>query len=296
MRRLRALALALLIGACEDRDGAPRSAAPDGGTTVVLSFDVDLPASADEGYLCYGFDASALGGAAVRGVHWTTPIGGTTLHHAKLLATAEIFSTSSKPFPCDPMPSDAIGLDLWLPGSSPLELPPDVGLELPNGTRTLVVEAHALRIGDGPTGRGSVSIARSAGRPAKVATWLGLQAPVPAIRPMMREQSTARCRLSSAFHALYSVPHMHLVGTEFHAKRVRGDVATPIVDVVPWDFAAQQTYETAVDFEAGDLIDIDCTWENPTTSYVLPGIYTKNEMCTFGVIGWPGEGTECPYE
>jgi hypothetical protein len=296
MPRWSAIALILFSTACEDRDAATRNAASDAGDAVVLSFALELPSSADEAYLCYGFDASVLGGAAIRGVRWSTPTRGTTLHHAKLWATSELFPTSKKPFSCDPMPADAIGLDLWLPGGAPLELPPDMGLELPSGTRTLVVEAHALRLSEEPAGGATVSIARSVARPAKVATWLGLEAPVPAIRPMKREQSTGRCRLSSTFHALYSVPHMHLTGKEFHARRIRADASVTIVDVVPWDFAAQQAYETGIDFEAGDVVEIACTWENPTASYVLPGIYTKNEMCTFGMIGWPKEGAGCASE
>jgi hypothetical protein len=295
-RRRSALALVLLSQACGDRDAAMRNAAPDARTPVVLSFAVELPPSADEAYLCYGFDASVLAGATIQGVHWTTPSRGATLHHAKLWATSELLSTSNEPFSCDPMPNDAIGINLWLPGETPLELPPDTGFELPGGTRTLVVEAHALRGGDEPSQTASVSITRSVHQPVKIASWLGLAAPVPAIRPMTREQSTGRCRLSSAFHALYSMPHMHLVGKEFHAKRLRGDTAASIVDVMPWDFAAQQTYETAIDFEPGDLVDIECVWENPTAAYVLPGIYTKNEMCTFGLMGWPPEGAECVYE
>jgi hypothetical protein len=262
----------------------------------VLRFALELPASTNEAYLCYGFDASVLDGQVVRGVQWTPPAGGTTLHHAKLWATSETRPTGNAPFPCDPMPADALGVHLWVPGGSPFELPPDVGLELPDGVRTLVVEAHAVRIDDTPSDTGSVMVMRSTHRPLKIAAWLGLEAPVPAIRPHMREESTSRCRLSNEFHALYSLPHMHRIGRKFHATRVLDSEATLIVDVDPWDFALQRTYETPIDFATEDSIEITCTWENPDDSYVLPGIYTKDEMCTFGLIGWPREGVACVYE
>jgi hypothetical protein len=154
----------------------------------------------------------------------------------------------------------------------------------------LRIEAHALRTGPGAAGTASVDICQHATNPPKLAGWLGLAAPVPAIRPHMRETSTSRCELSSPFHLISAWPHMHLVGKEFHATLVRGDTSTSLLDIANWDFTHQLTYPLDVDLAAHDVIAPTCVWENPTADNVLPGIYTTNEMCTFGLIGWPAQG------
>jgi hypothetical protein len=86
---------------------------------------------------------------------------------------------------------------------------------------------------------------------------------------------------------------MHLVGRAFHATIVRGSGSTPLLEVPNWDFTHQLTYPLDVDLAAHDVIAPTCEWENPTANYVLPGIYTSNEMCTLGLIGWPAEGAGC---
>ena len=86
---------------------------------------------------------------------------------------------------------------------------------------------------------------------------------------------------------------MHLVGSEFHGALLRGDQRLPIVDLAEWDFTHQRTYPVDLQAKAGDLLETTCVWTNPTPEYVLPGIYTENEMCTFGLIGWPAEAARC---
>jgi hypothetical protein len=86
---------------------------------------------------------------------------------------------------------------------------------------------------------------------------------------------------------------MHLVGKEFHASITRGDVSTPLLAVPNWDFTHQLTYPLDLDLAAHDVVAPTCVWENPTADYVLPGIYTTDEMCTFGLIGWPAQGAGC---
>lgn len=47
---------------------------------------------------------------------------------------------------------------------------------------------------------------------------------------------------------------------------------------------------------AGDLIETTYIGQNDSDAYVLPGIYTENEMCSQGLIGWPAEAAVCHYE
>ncbi|MGO9837801.1 MAG: hypothetical protein ACLP1X_26735 [Polyangiaceae bacterium] len=64
---------------------------------------------------------------------------------------------------------------------------------------------------------------------------------------------------------------------------------TVFVDVPQWDFSEQKTYVVDRDVAAGDGIETDCTWFNPTDNYVLPGPLTTDEMCGDGLIVWPGQ-------
>ncbi len=75
-------------------------------------------------------------------------------------------------------------------------------------------------------------------------------------------------------------------------KFIRGlldGTRTVFVNVPSWNFAEQQTYVVDRDVAAGDGIETDCTWFNPTDNYVLPGPLTTDEMCGDGLIVWPGQ-------
>jgi hypothetical protein len=259
---------------------------------VVFTFRPEIESPAAEQYRCFAFDAAELGDAPISGLIWSDPSGGVVLHHATLYATSEERPTEA-PFDCDPMPEDAMALHVWSPGGTELTLPDGVGLELPANTRRLLIEAHVLRLTGAPAGQASVEVCRAPSFPDKIAARLGISVAVPAIRPQMVETSTARCRLPEDWHLIAAWPHMHLVGSEFHGALLRGQERLPIVDVVTWDFTHQRTYAVDLQAVAGDVIESTCVWTNPTSDYVLPGIYTENEMCTFGLIGWPAEAARC---
>ncbi len=86
---------------------------------------------------------------------------------------------------------------------------------------------------------------------------------------------------------------MHMTGKSFRASVSHQDVIASILEVPRWDFTHQLTYPLDEDLAAHDVIEPTCVWENPTADYVLPGIFTTNEMCTFGLIGWPAEAAGC---
>ena len=62
-----------------------------------------------------------------------------------------------------------------------------------------------------------------------------------------------------------------------------------VVDVPSWNFDQQKTYVVGRDLAAGDGLETDCTWTNPTDSYVLPGSSTHDEMCGQALIVWPAQ-------
>jgi hypothetical protein len=288
----------LALAACGGRaalDPATDAAASEtcaGATT--FTFVPDTGASA-EAYVCFGFDAGAIGGGTIGAVAWTPPAPGPfILHHAKLYAVPGDFPDG--PVACDGMPPDAVGLDLWAPGTGELVLPADTGLVLPAGTRRLVVEAHTLRAAAGDPQPASVALCPGPAAPAHLAGLMRATAPVPAIRPHHEETSSEPCALAGDLH-LWSVwPHMHLTGEEIALELVQSGTTTPLVDVTPWNFLAQKRYPLAVDARAGDQIRTTCRWNNTSDAYVFPGPLTENEMCNAAFIVWPASNATCTPE
>ena len=207
----RAGSLAALVVAASVASGCQgpptANAFPDCADPLVLSFVPDT-GGADEAYVCYGFDAGLLGAATIRGVDWRPPSGGAfILHHAKISAVPAAFPAG--PVPCDGMQAGALGLHVWAPGGDNLALPPDVGLSLPAGTVSLVIEAHTLRAGGGSAQAAEVALCRGAPAPAHEAALMGLSATVPALRPHLMDSSQASCTPAADLHLLSVWPHMH---------------------------------------------------------------------------------------
>jgi hypothetical protein len=127
--------------------------------------------------------------------------------------------------------------------------------------------------------------------PEHVAAWLPAFGGVPAIRPQTEEHSTTTCPVATPIHLGSAWPHMHRMGQSFQGAIVRADGTRSVfLDVTPWNFDVQRTYVIDQDVTAGDGIETDCTWFNPTDQYVLPGLSTNDEMCGDGLIVWPAQG------
>jgi hypothetical protein len=281
---LEAAALALATGFACSSHGTEGP----GDRSAVLSFAIDAPVDG-EAYECFGFDASPVAGRWVRAIAWTPPApGGVSLHHATLFAVQADYPAG--PVPCDSMPSSTI-IHTWAPGADPMTLPTGVAIALPAGTQSLVVQAHVLRFGAGPAATATATIDTTDATPAHRAAWLSAFGSVPAIRPNMQEHTVTTCFAAQPMHIFTAWPHMHLIGTSFQGAIVRVDgTRTVIVDVPSWNFGEQRTYPVDEDLAAGDAVETDCTWFNPTDAYVLPGTSTHDEMCGDGLIVWPGAG------
>jgi hypothetical protein len=289
MKRLSALGSLLVFG-CAGASPATTDHACPLSTTFALQ--PDLPVGSED-YICYAFDAGPLTGATLGAVHWSAPErGGVTWHHATLYALTDTFPDG--PAHCDGMPPGSVSVHVWTPGGSDLVLPTDVGLQLPGGTRRFVVELHVLRLNDAPAESGSVGLCSQDEPLLHRAAFFAVVAPVPAIRPQTTETSSATCTFAASAHIWSIWPHMHRVGSAIEATLVQSSGArSSLLRVEPWNFLAQRTYPLDVDVAAGDAIESQCWWTNPTDSYVLPGPRSSDEMCNQGLIGWPADSLPC---
>ncbi len=273
----RAAFFALLVS-CESPAAPP---------VISLTFAVDAPVGT-EMYTCYAFDAGSLRDRWVTSITWTPPpAGDVVMHHATLYALSDW--SQGDVSTCFDMPAPATGLQVWVPGGDALVLPSDMGVELPRDANKLVVQVHAIRGVAGPPSQGKVTIDTTSIEPARVAAWLAMSAPIPALRPHMIDTSTVACTMGGDVHVMLDWPHMHLAGHEFHGAVIRQTTGTvdPLVDVVPWDFFVQKTYAVDVAVGAGDQIQTSCIWKNDTNDYIFAGPRTTDEMCNQSLLVWP---------
>jgi hypothetical protein len=192
------------------------------------------------------------------------------------------------------MPPGAIGLHIWSLGGDDLELPPDTALDIPAGTKRLVIEAHVRRSQPGDAGEASATLCAPPDKVAHHAAFLGYSAPVPALRPLHEEEADGSCELGQEAHLWSIWPHMHLAGREIAVQLQSAAGQThALVDVNPWNFHQQRTYVVGMDARAGDTLRTHCRWQNNTESYVFSGPRTEDEMCNTGVIVWPAEAATC---
>ena len=283
MRRVVCL-FGLAASACAS--GSPQNGSGATPADDTLSFTFDAPAGTER-YECFGFDASALAGRWLTGIEWKAPApgSGADLHHAALYALPQDYPDG--PVTCDAMPV-AWTMHLWLPGAPPLELPPGVALGLPAGTKRLVIQAHVLRASIGPAGHASAVLHSTGEAPTHEARWLPAAGSVPALRPQMTQKTATTCIAAAPMHIVSSSPHMHLLGVAFQGAFVQSDGARSVfLDVPSWSFDQQNTYEVDRDVAAGEGVESDCTWDNTTDAYVLPGTSTHDEMCGQALIVWP---------
>ena len=256
------------------------AATPD----VALRFTAD---TATEAYLCFGFSIDSLEGADIAGLALDAPAGGVSLHHMSLFAAPAGFPAG--PLECAAMPDVAVPMYVWAIGGTALVLPPDVQLAVPDGTVSLIVQAHALRTGDDPAAERTVAITTRRGAEHR-AGWMPLRAPVPALRPHHREESTARCAVADELHLISTWPHMHEAGAEFIGSAAG---SAPFVDVQPWAYDRQRAYPLDVALVAGASIETHCIWENTTDATILPGPLVTDEMCGQSLMAWPVEAARC---
>jgi hypothetical protein len=100
-------------------------------------------------------------------------------------------------------------------------------------------------------------------------------------------------------HAYGMFPHMHVLGTGYHAWIERDGVETCLARADAYDFGNQMTYQyrEPVVIEGGDIFHLECTWDNsadnPEQTADPPvdvgyGERTDEEMCyafTYLAIG-----------
>ena len=246
----------------------------------------------EEAYLCYSMDVDGISGVHVGRVTWHPPAGSVVLHHASLFAAAGLPDVGE--IPCDPMPTRVAALGVYTPGIEPLRLPDGVAIELPSGTRRLLVLAHAMRRDAGSAAPTYVDLDLVAEPVLHSVNWVDIIAPVPNLHPGDAVGAVANCSFAVPAHIVSVWPHMHRIGSEFHGVIVRADgTREALLDVKPWDYNHQLIYPVDVQLQPGDTVQTQCHWVNTTNELVVGGPYSTDEMCNQGLLVWPFDSALC---
>jgi hypothetical protein len=93
---------------------------------------------------------------------------------------------------------------------------------------------------------------------------------------------TLRCAVPDEVTLLWATSHMHRHGVE-HASRLVGDGAAPVplFETDQWDDPPMRTFDEEIRAAPGELIELECRFQNDGAAPVIEGPSVDDEMCMF---------------
>jgi hypothetical protein len=177
-------------------------------------------------------------------------------------------------------------LAAWAPGTQALELPAEAGFPVTAGTTHWIVQVHynnALGLVDAEDASGFDLCTTDVLRPydAGVVAFGGTQIDIP---PLSSRTLDCRYTLPTGFEGATffdAMPHMHKLGTALSSVILpaSGAATQTLVAQPSFEFSEQYLYPSHLGVHASDVVETKCTWNNSTTSEVLFGEGTGDEMC-----------------
>lgn len=196
------------------------------------------------------------------------------------------------------MPLDARFLQGWAPGNRGVDLPPDVGLHLPEKGKWLILQIHywnAAGHKDSHDRSGVAMCTTSTPRPktAIVSTLGSAAINLPPRSSGVDVTGTCTPEIDQPIHVIGAGPHMHRLGRTFVTEVLRGGSESnrsAVVTVPKWSFDDQETHRADVIINPGDKLRTTCRFDNPSDKRVTFGERTEDEMCFNFLVTYPAPG------
>lgn len=258
-----------------------------------------LPVGSTNQYMCFVWRSPFT--TSQQATAWGPVIGDERVVHHWILWRTTTAQTDGFAGPCN-VPSNAAFLMGWAPGGGVFEMPPDVGLELREGTgdEYLILQLHY----NNPMGHADVldhtgvELCTTDTPRAQAAGVLALGTTRLNIPPRSSDVSmTGTCPslltnlLSAPLHVISSGPHMHQLGRRFVTDLLPGGTGAPenMVTIDAWNFGDQiaYTYDPPRIINPGDALRTTCTYSNPGADTVSFGERTEDEMCFNFMMVYP---------
>jgi hypothetical protein len=171
----------------------------------------------------------------------------------------------------------------WAPGGGVIRYPEGTGIRIAAG-EVIVMQVHYNTSQGTPVAdRTKVKLQfAAAGQPVNRATIMPVLDQSFSIPPQSTDyvhSSDTPLFIPSTATVWGVTPHMHQKGQRIRVWRLSPQ--TCLIDVPDWDFHWQQSYQyaTPIRVSPGDIIRIECTWDNPTDATVTWNEGTDDEMC-----------------
>ena len=248
-----------------------------------------MPQADDDDYVCYSVNIPTDAGSN-HVIGMTPMVDNHKIVHHILLFQADPTDTSITPTPTKCAPFGSVSWRIvygWAPGGgNAMQTPPD-GVGFPyDGTTKWVVQVHYNNINhlSGETDTSGFSFC-STDQPVKydadVIAFGTQKINVPALSTLNEECSLTIPQLYDGIHLFAAFPHMHQLGMAIETEQARSP-SGGIVDLgqnAPWNFNAQLWFPIDATLHVGDVVNTRCEWQNSTSSTVVYGSNTENEMC-----------------
>jgi hypothetical protein len=102
------------------------------------------------------------------------------------------------------------------------------------------------------------------------------------VPPMATASTRQRCPVKDSMKLMNLVPHMHSRGIAMTVDLDHGGTMNRVLDVAGWDHDTV-LFDPPLEIAAGDILDVQCHYNNPTAQHVTSGSSAKNdEMCVTG--------------
>jgi len=175
-------------------------------------------------------------------------------------------------------------------GSEPTELPEGVAMPLRAGQQ-VYMNLHLFNVGELPLhGRSGMWVKSVPASSVEQEAEVMLIGPLMLDIPPGHSKQTASCTVR-ADATVYGIwPHMHQTGVHARATRTGASGKTVIYDG-DYDFNHQLWYRVDdVQLEAGDRVEVECTYDNDTDRPLRWGDSALEEMCFISLDLYPAIG------
>jgi hypothetical protein len=270
---------------------------------VLRNAEPYTPPHGTDTYRCFTIPTNLTSAAYVRAVD-THPGDRETVHH--LISFIDTTGASIALDEADPGPGytcfggpgfNTVGtLGGWAPGSPPLEMPENVGFELPAGSRiVLQVHYHPHHGNHAMPDQTEFGVYFAETKPAKSMLIIPLINDTFTIPPHdanYRVDAVWPIRTPFPLKLWLIAPHMHLLGRKMTVEMTPQGSTQPqcLIDIQDWDFNWQGAYryKTPVDIPANARVSLTAWYDNSANNPLNPndppkpvswGEQTTDEMC-----------------
>ena len=264
----------------------PDAFVPPAGFTRLIGRTWTLPAGATDTYRCARFTVPE--DTYLTNIIAQAPFG---THHTVLSLSDGGTAGPDGDYNCNVSELGMVMLYASGVGTSPLDFPSGVGVQIAAGTQ-IHLNLHLFNATDQPiSGDSAILVKSQATAPAMLAEMVFAGTSLIAIPSTNQPHDvTGQCPqpVAQPFTLFAVWPHMHQIAIHQKVEHIHNGTATVLHDM-PYDFEEQTYYMQTPEVEvaAGDQIRVTCTYRNNTGGFVTFGESSNQEMCFTGLYRYP---------